>query len=80
MEQTNPNSTNFLYQFLFSDYLKHKDCFTFIQKDWETCQREFNNVLKESVPKHSKNAQYLEYCWLVKLFPKIYQNLELFYP
>lgn len=48
---------------LIIDYLKHRECYQFIQDDWNTCQKEFNKLLKDTIPKTSQNNQYLEYCW-----------------
>ncbi|EDW97951.1 uncharacterized protein LOC6537694 [Drosophila yakuba] len=46
------------------DYLRHKDCFAYIQLDWVTCTSEFENILSEEVHDERRNAseKFLEFC------------------
>ncbi|XP_017023290.1 uncharacterized protein [Drosophila kikkawai] len=46
------------------DYLRHKDCFAYIQLDWVTCTSEFESILSDEVHDETRNAseKFLEFC------------------
>ncbi|XP_052852388.1 uncharacterized protein LOC128262264 [Drosophila gunungcola] len=46
------------------DYLRHKDCFAYIQLDWVSCTADFEGILMEEVHDESRNAteKFLEFC------------------
>ncbi|XP_016991071.1 uncharacterized protein LOC108053011 [Drosophila rhopaloa] len=46
------------------DYLRHKDCFAYIQLDWVSCTAEFEGILMEEVHDERRNAteKFLEFC------------------
>ncbi|XP_017058388.1 uncharacterized protein LOC108099396 [Drosophila ficusphila] len=46
------------------DYLRHKDCFQYIQMDWVTCTEEFESILSDEVHDERRNAseKFLEFC------------------
>ncbi|KAH8346451.1 hypothetical protein KR084_000723 [Drosophila pseudotakahashii] len=46
------------------DYLRHKDCFAYIQLDWVTCTADFEGILSEEVHDERRNAseKFLEFC------------------
>ncbi|KAH8330983.1 hypothetical protein KR067_009702 [Drosophila pandora] len=46
------------------DYLRHKDCFSYIQLDWVSCTSEFETILSDEVHDETRNAsvKFLEFC------------------
>ncbi|XP_017140325.1 uncharacterized protein LOC108154532 [Drosophila miranda] len=46
------------------DYLRHKDCFAYIQLDWVSCTSEFESILSEEVHDGTRNAseKFMEFC------------------
>ncbi|KAH8382556.1 hypothetical protein KR009_004105 [Drosophila setifemur] len=46
------------------DYLRHKDCFSYIQLDWVSCTTEFETILSDAVHDETRNAseKFLEFC------------------
>ncbi|KAH8284378.1 hypothetical protein KR018_010668 [Drosophila ironensis] len=46
------------------DYLRHKDCFSYIQLDWVSCTAEFESILSDEVHDEARNAsdKFLEFC------------------
>ncbi|XP_037953880.1 uncharacterized protein LOC119684022 [Teleopsis dalmanni] len=46
------------------DYLRHKDCFSYIQDDWKRCTRNFQNILADELQMESTNVtnKFMEFC------------------
>ncbi|XP_030371183.1 uncharacterized protein LOC115621626 [Scaptodrosophila lebanonensis] len=46
------------------DYLRHKDCFAYIQLDWVRCTKEFQNILTEELHDTTRNVtdKFMEFC------------------
>uniref|UniRef100_A0A1B0BSX5 Uncharacterized protein n=1 Tax=Glossina palpalis gambiensis TaxID=67801 RepID=A0A1B0BSX5_9MUSC len=53
-----------LWCFLISDYLKHKDCLSYIQDDWMRCTKSFQIILTEELYMENKNVtqKFMEFC------------------
>lgn len=48
-----------------ADYLRHKDCFTYIQVDWISCTTDFENILTDDLHDDKRNVtdKFMEFCW-----------------
>ncbi|EDW16317.1 uncharacterized protein LOC6574828 [Drosophila mojavensis] len=46
------------------DYLRHKDCFTYIQVDWISCTTDFENILTDDLHDDKRNVtdKFMEFC------------------
>ncbi|EDW24210.1 GL23512 [Drosophila persimilis] len=46
------------------DYLRHKDCFAYIQLDWVSCTSEFEGILSDEVHDATRNTsdKFIEFC------------------
>ncbi|TDG52272.1 hypothetical protein AWZ03_001102 [Drosophila navojoa] len=46
------------------DYLRHKDCFTYIQVDWISCTADFENILTDDLHDDKRNVtdKFMEFC------------------
>ncbi|EDV94411.1 GH21009 [Drosophila grimshawi] len=46
------------------DYLRHKDCFTYIQEDWISCTTYFENILTDDLHDSTRNVsdKFMEFC------------------
>ncbi|XP_063706639.1 uncharacterized protein LOC134835652 [Culicoides brevitarsis] len=60
---------NKLYEYLCDDmhfqreFLKNKQCFVDIQKDWSVCEKGYKEILKELVAHKKKdNLHFMDYC------------------
>uniref|UniRef100_A0A1B0FIE2 Uncharacterized protein n=1 Tax=Glossina morsitans morsitans TaxID=37546 RepID=A0A1B0FIE2_GLOMM len=48
----------------YRDYLKHKDCLSYIQDDWMRCTKSFQIILTEELYMENKNVtqKFMEFC------------------
>uniref|UniRef100_A0A1S4GD03 Uncharacterized protein n=2 Tax=Anopheles gambiae TaxID=7165 RepID=A0A1S4GD03_ANOGA len=60
-----------LYEFLCGDrsfqqeFLRHRECFQHVHRDWDACSGKFISILKEEMSKTTKqsmNLQYMHFC------------------
>lgn len=54
-----------------TDYLMHRECFRYVEKEWDSCTEKFVGILREEMIRGHKqdkvniNVQYMNFCWWV---------------